>query len=87
MGKKLYVKEIMSKAEIEKMIKAAVHAAKQEVYAEIADSLKEAGERDYEYASMNTLAGKAGCALAGERISWLVEHESQIAMKLTTEEK
>jgi hypothetical protein len=52
----------------------AVKKAQQEVYREIADSLKSAGEVDhYAYHSMDELAAKGGCAMAAERISWMVE--------------
>ena len=55
------------------LIKIMISDAQQEVYREIADSLKSAGERDlYEYADIEEQAAKAGCALAGERIQWLV---------------
>jgi len=64
----------MSEEEVALMIANAIHAAKQEVYAEIADSLKSAGEVDhYEWMSISEQAGKAGCAMAGEHIEWLVE--------------
>ena len=70
--------EAIIEEKVAAMIATAVEAAKQEVYAEIADSLKSAGEVDmYNYESMESLAGKYGCQLAGERIEWLTDHATQ----------
>ena len=66
--------EVKGMDDILDYIDAAITLAKQEVYAEIADSLKSAGEQNlYDYSSIEEQAGKAGCALAGERIEWLVQ--------------
>ena len=56
------------------VIDDSVKEAKQEVYREISDSLKLAGDMDYyNYMSIEEQAAKSGCTMAGECISWLVE--------------
>lgn len=82
MGKSLYIKDIMSKTEIQEMIDTSIRiAAKQiaqEVYREISASLISAGERDlYNYDSIEEQCAKLGCAMAGDRIRWMVEEETQ----------
>ena len=66
----------MSEEEIQIMIDNAVHAAKQEVYREIADSLKSAGEMDmYNFQSIESQCTAHTARELGDRISWLVEEE------------
>ncbi len=71
---KLNEHELISRDQVKALIATAVQEAKQEVYREIADSLESAGEMDlYNHTSMDQQAAHAGCAMAGERIQWLVE--------------
>ena len=64
----------MSEDEVLFLIEAAVKAAKQEIYAELADSFKSAGEMShYDFQSIEDQCTAHTARGLGDRISWLVE--------------